>query len=62
MRKASDKGRESAPGVEASDDRELKDLERQCHEELIEAVKRLAAERGLRHTNAINPVALRFVV
>ncbi|RXG58489.1 Bloom syndrome protein-like [Armadillidium vulgare] len=46
---------------ETKEEKELKQLESLCHQQLVDAVKKLAAERGVRHTNAINPVALRIM-
>ncbi|KAB7499389.1 Bloom syndrome-like protein [Armadillidium nasatum] len=46
---------------ETNEEKELKQLESLCHQQLVDAVKKLAAERGVRHTNAINPVALRIM-
>lgn len=43
-----------------SEDEELKQLQNECYQALLQTVKELAAAKGVNYTNIINMVALRY--
>lgn len=43
-----------------NEDEELKQLQNECYQALLQTVKELAAAKGVSYTNIINMVALRY--
>ncbi|XP_066947324.1 recQ-like DNA helicase blm-1 [Macrobrachium rosenbergii] len=51
----------TAEGMDNEEDDELKTLQKDCYEALLQTVKDIAASKGINYTNIINMVALRVM-